>query len=447
MSNTRTLPAPARETTTDTLYGLAYYRVSTSEQANTSFDEDGFSIQAQREYCQRKAADMGVQLVDEDRYIDRGKSARTADRPALQAMLKRIKEDTDIRYVFVHKLDRLARNREDDVQIGLLLAKHGVRLVSCTESIDDTPSGKLIRGIFADLAEFYSANLSEEAKKGLRKKVEIGGTPGKAPLGYVNERLKIVELGKNIGIVTTHPAFGAIITDCFKLYDTGLTTLGDVTAQANDQGLRLPATKNLPERPVTIQHMQRILRNRYYAGYIVYSGVEYQGEHEPLIDEPTFDRVQALLTARNLNKDKSKKRPHHLKGSIFCARCGRRFGITAPTKRSGVTYPYFYCLGHQKDKNGCPQGYVPIGDIEDAVRDYWRFVRIPAERIQALRQVIVESFAGKHEQGQAEIDKARRRIIKLEQERKKEGRLLRRRPRPPRVQGRAGADQGRCPVR
>jgi site-specific DNA recombinase len=78
------LTAPSREAVAGTLYGLAYYRVSTAEQANTSYDEDGFSIQAQREYCQRKSAEMGVHLVDE--YIDRGKSARTADRPALQAM-------------------------------------------------------------------------------------------------------------------------------------------------------------------------------------------------------------------------------------------------------------------------------------------------------------------------------------------------------------------------
>lgn len=211
-----------------------------------------------------------------------------------------------------------------------------------------------------------------KSKTGLRKKVEVGGTPGKAPLGYVNERLKIVELGKNIGIVTVHETYGPILTECFKLYDTGLCTLSDVAEHANDMGLRLPATKNLPERPVTTQLMHRILRNRYYAGWITYGGVEYKGEHTPLIDEATFDRVQALLTARNLNKDKSKKRPHHLKGNIFCARCGRRFGITAPTKqRSGMTYYYFYCLGHQKDKNGCPQGYVPVGDIEDAVRDYW----------------------------------------------------------------------------
>ena len=398
-------------------YGLAYFRVSTSRQANTSFDEDGFSIQAQRDYCQRKAAELGVRLVDE--YVDRGKSARTADRPALQAMLARIKDDTDIQYVFVHKLDRLARNRADDVQIGLLLAKHGVRLVSCTENIDDSPSGKLVRGIMGDIAEWYSSNLSEEAKKGMRKKVELGGTPGRVPIGYVNARRKVVELGKDIGVVAPHETYASIITECFQLYDTGHCTLGDVAAHANDQGLRMPANRRLPERLITTKYMQRIFHNRYYIGRVIFAGVEYPGDHPPLIDVATFARVQALLTARNAHKDKSKKRPHHLKGTLFCAHCGRRLGITVPTKANGRSYEYFYCMGRQHDKNSCPQGYIPVGDLEDAMYAYLRTVRISAVRIQALREKILADFAGQHERGQAEITKQKRRITEYEQHYKK----------------------------
>jgi site-specific DNA recombinase len=414
----RAHPEPQRAPESGGRSGVAYYRVSTSRQANTSYDEDGFSIQAQRDHCQRKAAELGVQLVDE--YIDRGKSARTADRPALQAMPARITEDIDIQYVFVHKLDRLARSRADDVQIELLLAKNGVRLVSCTENIDDTPSGKLVRGIMGDINEWYSANLSEEAKKGMRKKVELGGTPGLAPLGYVNARRKITELGKDIGIVKVHRRYGRIITDCFHLYDTGRCTLSDVAAYANDRGLRLPATKRSPERPLTRWNMLRIPRNRYYTGWLHYDGVAYKGTHRVLIDDVTFERVQALLTARNLNKDKSHKRPHHLKGFLACARCGRRFGITVVTKQQPQrTYAYFYCLSRQMDPNSCPQEFIAVGDIEDAVAAYWATVRIPTERILALRQAILDNFKGQHEQGQAEIAWQRRRISELEQRRKK----------------------------
>ncbi len=406
------------EISTGSQYGLAYYRVSTSDQANTSFDDDGFSIQAQREYCQRKAAEMGVELVGE--YVDRGKSARTADRPELQAMLARIKEDRDVQYIFVHKLDRLARSRADDVQISLFLANHNVKLVSCTENFDDTPTGKLAHNIMADFNEYYSANLGEEARKGLRKKVEAGGTPGRVPPGYRNARLKIVELGKDIGVVKAHNVDGPIMTECFKLYESGRCTVADVADYANQHGLRLPANKRLPERPITAHHMQRLLRNRYYAGWVRFGGVEYRGDHPPLIDESTFARVQALLTARNTNKDKSRKRPHHLKGCLFCARCGRRLGITVATKtHTGSPYAYFYCLGRQREKESCSQGYIPLAEVEHAVRAYWANVRLSATRSRSLRQVILQDFAGKHEQGQAEIEQQKRRIIELEQRRKK----------------------------
>lgn len=334
---------------------LAYYRVSTAEQANTSYDEDGFSIQAQREYAQRKATEIGAVVVDE--YIDRGKSARTANRKELQALLKRIAEDPDIQYVIVHKLDRLARNRADDIELNLFFAKHGVRLVSVTENIDDSPTGKLVHGIMSDIAEFYSANLGEEAKKGLRKKVEYGGTPGKVPVGYRNAR--DLRGGKNIGIVVVVEAEAAIIRRLFELYDTGLYTLSDLADEANHLGLRMQATKTLPERPVLTQTVNRILRNAYYVGRVTYNGVEYPGDHAAIVDEALFDRVQALLTARNLCKDKSKARPHHLKGNIFCARCGRRLGITAPTNQRGQTYAYFYCLGRQRTRTPARKATYP----------------------------------------------------------------------------------------
>jgi len=249
-----------------------------SKPTPVSYDDEGFSIHAQRDYCARKAAELDVQIVAE--FIDKGKSARTSDRPELQALLKRVADDPDVKYVIVHKLDRLARNREDDVQIGIFLAKHGVKLVSPTENIDETPGGKLVHGIMATIAEWYSGNLSQEARKGMRKKVEIGGTPGKAPLGYKNVRDK--RHGKDIGLVVVDEVMGPIIREAFRLYATGDYTLGTLTDELNHQGLRLPETKNLPERPVHIQHVHRILRNPYYRGIVTYNDVQYDGEQEKL---------------------------------------------------------------------------------------------------------------------------------------------------------------------
>ena len=103
---------------------VIYLRVSTREQAEKGEGKEGFSIPAQREACARHVRDAGWLLADE--YVDRGESARSADRPALKAMLARIAEDRDVDAVVVRKIDRLARNMEDHVAIRALFRRRGV---------------------------------------------------------------------------------------------------------------------------------------------------------------------------------------------------------------------------------------------------------------------------------------------------------------------------------
>ncbi len=61
-------------------------------------------------------------------------------------------------------------------------------LISVTENLDETASGRLVQGIHALMAEFYSANLAAEVRKGMGQKAKLGGYPHKAPLGYLNVR-------------------------------------------------------------------------------------------------------------------------------------------------------------------------------------------------------------------------------------------------------------------
>ena len=79
--------------------------------------------------------------------------------------------------MIVHKIDRLARNRADDVAINLALTQAGAQLVSVTENIDDTPAGKMMHGILAVMNQYQSDNNATEAAKGMLKKAD--GTPMK----------------------------------------------------------------------------------------------------------------------------------------------------------------------------------------------------------------------------------------------------------------------------
>ena len=56
-------------------------------------------------------------------------------------------------YCIVHKLDRLARSRADEVSIHFALTQAGVTLVSTSENIDETPSGMLVHEIMSSIAE------------------------------------------------------------------------------------------------------------------------------------------------------------------------------------------------------------------------------------------------------------------------------------------------------
>ena len=180
--STATLDTTTSERAAETpvMLAVSYLRVSTREQAERGGTDEGFSIPAQREANARKAESLGARVVAE--FVDAGESARSADRPDLQRMLEYIATH-QVSYCIVHKVDRLARNRADDVAIHLALRDAGVMLVSASENIDETPSGMLLHGIMSSIAEFYSRNLATETVKGLTQKAAQGGTPNRAPIG------------------------------------------------------------------------------------------------------------------------------------------------------------------------------------------------------------------------------------------------------------------------
>ena len=64
---------------------VIYLRVSSKEQAEKGGEAEGFSIPAQREGCKRKAASLSAAVIEE--FVERGESAKTADRPELQRLL------------------------------------------------------------------------------------------------------------------------------------------------------------------------------------------------------------------------------------------------------------------------------------------------------------------------------------------------------------------------
>ena len=390
-----------------------YLRVSTAAQATRGREPEGYSIPAQREACQAKAAELDAEVVAE--YVDRGESAKTADRPALKELLARLEAQRDLDYVIVHKVDRLARNRYDDATITYALHEAGVELVSVTENIDRTPVGTFMHAIVAANAEFYSANLAAEAKKGLVQKAKTGGTPHRAPLGYLNVR-KLIE-GQEVRTVEVDPERAPHVRWAFAAYASGAYTLDTLLAALTERGLRTRPTAKRAAMPLSRSRLATILQNPYYVGIVRYAGIEYEGRHERLIDERTFIRAKAVLAAHSSAAEKDRKHHHYLKGSLFCGRCGSRMSFTYANGNGG-RYAYFYCIGRKKG-TGCKQPHVSVDLIETAVERAYGDVKLPRKQTERIRAKLGKAMSGMREQAEAEAMRQRHRLTKLNEEREK----------------------------
>ncbi len=370
------------------LIAVSYLRVSTREQAERGGTDEGFSIPAQREANARKADELGAKVVRE--FVDAGESARSADRDGLQEMLAFIRASR-VQFCIVHKLDRLARNRADDVQIHEALLSASVTLVSATESIDQTPSGMLVHGIMSSIAEFYSRNLATEVTKGMQQKLAQGGTPMRAPIGYLNVR-KTDEQGREVRTVEVDHERAPLIRFAFERYATGETSVAALLRELTARGLLTVPSPKRPSKPLGKATFYSLLTNPYYAGVIRYKGALHPGAHEPLIDPALFDQVQSLLKARKAKMTRHVTHAHHLKGLLHCGSCGSRMLLDFATNPRGTTYAYFVCSGRAAKKTDCIRRAVPVQVAERIVEASYASITISEANYQRLATEVDSAF-------------------------------------------------------
>ncbi len=386
---------------------VIYLRVSTAKQAGRAEDPEGYSLPAQREACERKAEQLGAEIVGT--YVDKGESAKTAERPEFQRMLAHIRENQDVDYVILDKIDRFARNRRDDANLMFELKACGAQLVSVKENIDETPAGELLHAIMAGIAEFYSRNLGTEAVKGMTQKAKSGGTPGRAPLGYINVPKRID--GREIRSVEPDPERAPLIKWAFEQYATGQWTLITLTDALAEKGLTTLASANRESRPIYRSRMAGILNNRYYAGFVFFRGIEYQGRHEPLISEELFNKVQGVLRLHDVG-ERQRTHHHYLKGTLFCEACGGRLCLTNAKGK----YLYFFCVG---SRQGCVQRYVLASQLEHKVAQLYQALRLGEDDLLAIQEDFKEELEKRRAKSGPSITRAKRQISELELQRRR----------------------------
>ena len=184
-------------------------------------------------------------------YIDRALSAKTADRPEFQHMIKdSAKELFEI--VLVWKLDRFSRDRYDSAHYKHILKKNGVKVVSAKEHISEGPEGIILEAMLEGYAEFYSAELSEKIHRGQKENALKGkNNGGGTPLGYA--------VGPD-DVLAIDPLTAPLVKEIFTRYDAG-ENISSITASLNERGLKTSKGKAFK-----IGRVSLMLKNRKYIG-------------------------------------------------------------------------------------------------------------------------------------------------------------------------------------
>lgn len=282
-----------------------YVRVSTENQIeNYSIDEQTERLEA---YC--KAKDYAIYKI----YTDGGYSGGNMNRPALNAMLADIEHklfDT----IIVYKLDRLSRSQKDTLMLieDYFLANN-IDFVSVSENFDtSTPFGRAMIGILSVFAQLEKDQITERFTMGRigRSKSGLFHGGGNAPKGYnyINGHLEI------------NTVEAEQVKEIFSLFLSGksVNAISKImTKKYND---------NLWKNALQITNC---IRNSIYIGKVKFKGVEYDGEHQPIISEDDFRRANELLKSDDRIKFPAQKTPFRagflLSSLVYCKNCGARY--------------------------------------------------------------------------------------------------------------------------
>ena len=124
------------------------------------------SIEDQVRVCSEAAEREGDRILRV--YADKATSGTTTDHRAAFAEMVADSAHGRFERVYVYKTDRFARNRYDSAIYKTKLKRNGVSVVSATEHIEEGPDGILLEAVLEGMAEYYSAALSQNVKRGMR---------------------------------------------------------------------------------------------------------------------------------------------------------------------------------------------------------------------------------------------------------------------------------------
>lgn len=304
------------------------------------------SIEQQVDACTAYARAEKFQIVEI--YADRAISGRTDRRADFQRMM-RDAEANRFKYVIAWKSNRMGRNMLQAMINEARLNDLGVRVLYTEEDFDDTAAGRFALRSMMNVNQFYSENMAEDIRRGLRDNALNGKiTNGQLPYGY--------KKGPD-GKYAIDEARAEVVREIFRRIAAG-EKQRSIADDLNARGIR--TSRGNAWGKCSFHSM---LANERYTGVYLYNDVRIEGGVPAIIDKALFEEAQLALRAR---KGQVRSTGDYLlTGKLFCGECKRPMVGVSGTSATGNSYHYYTCRGRLE--HACAKANARRDILEPAV--------------------------------------------------------------------------------
>ncbi len=401
------------------LRAALYLRVSTARQA-----EHDVSIPDQRKQGEAYCVSRGYQLVET--YVEPGASATNDRRPEFQKMMEAgTAKPAAFDVVIVHSFSRFFRDHFELEFYVRKLAKNGVRLVSMTQELGEDPMHIMMRQIMALFDEYQSKENAKHTLRALKENARQGFWNGALPpIGYrvVDAEKRGAKVKKKLEI---DPLHADTVRLAFRLSLEGDGVSGRMGVKA--------IAKHLNERKLYtraggrwgVGAVHRMLTRPTYIGRHEFNKRGKSKALKPadqvisvpvpaLIDQETFDAVQAHLKSRNpkVAPPQVVGGPTMLTGICFCADCGG--AMTIRTGKSG-RYRYYTCsTAARQGATGCKGRSIPMEKLDDLVAQHLEERLLDPERLEDVLNAVLDRRQERTERRAAHATELRKKAAEAE---------------------------------
>ena len=296
-------------------------------------------------------------------YEDGGYSGGNMQRPGLKELLDDVAKGL-IDIIVVYKIDRLTRSLTDFAKLTDLLDKHQVSFVAVTQQFNTSTSmGRLTLNVLLSFAQFErevsGERIRDKFAASKRKGIWMGGP---IPMEYDAKERKLHIIEEE----------AEIIRRIFRRY-LQLRSVHLLQKELEEQGIRSRARTSKTGKPVGGKVLGRgaigyMLRNLIYTGIITQGNDRYKGEHEAIVADDIFERVQQTLADQSPGEEAKIKRGTSalLKGLVFDINNGRL--LPTHCNKKGHRYHYYTSEKRLRDANQGQEGLrVPAADLEELI--------------------------------------------------------------------------------